>query len=115
IECISSDKREGESETIFTSTLKTYEATITVTYYKCGEKGNYAKECLTEREASVHPERRLAQSASVELETNDLEEKISKMDISKKLNDEQQKEAKKMLKKEKDISAQTVEELGYTN
>ncbi|CAG8552801.1 313_t:CDS:2 [Racocetra fulgida] len=51
----------------------------------------------------------------VESETKDLEEKISKMDVSKELNDEQQKEAKEMLKKEKDVFVQTVEELGYTN
>ncbi|CAG8477148.1 4282_t:CDS:2 [Racocetra fulgida] len=51
----------------------------------------------------------------VEPETKNLEEKISEMDISKKLNDEQQKEAKGMLKKEKDIFAQTIEEFGCTN
>ncbi|CAG8741120.1 15930_t:CDS:1, partial [Racocetra persica] len=51
----------------------------------------------------------------VELETKDLKEKISDMDFSEKLNNEQQKEAIEMLKKKKDIFVQTVEELGYTN
>ncbi|CAG8651140.1 7539_t:CDS:2 [Dentiscutata erythropus] len=47
-------------------------------------------------------------------EEKSIEEKIEKMEVSKKLNDEQQKEAKDLIKKEKGIFARNVEELGRT-
>ncbi|CAG8630142.1 10896_t:CDS:2, partial [Cetraspora pellucida] len=49
------------------------------------------------------------------LEVNDLKEKVKKMCVNEELDTEQQEEAKKLLKKEKNIFAQTVDELGCTN
>ncbi|CAG8747776.1 22157_t:CDS:2, partial [Cetraspora pellucida] len=51
----------------------------------------------------------------VEPKVDDLKEKVEKMCVNEELDAEQQKEAKKLLKREKDIFAQTVDELGCTN
>ncbi|CAG8702027.1 10541_t:CDS:1, partial [Dentiscutata heterogama] len=46
-------------------------------------------------------------TASLEDEEESIEEKIEKMEVSEELNDKQQKEAKDLIKKEKEIFAQS--------
>ncbi|CAG8477697.1 4990_t:CDS:2 [Dentiscutata erythropus] len=52
--------------------------------------------------------------ATLEDEEESIEEKIKKLEVSEELTEKQQREAKELIRKEKEIFAQTVEELGQT-
>ncbi|CAG8643254.1 6488_t:CDS:2 [Cetraspora pellucida] len=50
---------------------------------------------------------------SVELEINDLKEKVKKIYVNKKLDTEQQEKTKKLLEREKDFFTQTISNITF--